>query len=157
MDAEKLGAEIAVRRRELGLTQRELAQMLHVTDGAISKWERGINFPELTLLEPLAAALKTNVVELLSLEQASNHEVAEALSVISNDEKKKLVKQLRARAWFQIVIEIMLLAALLYASKVFADNNIYGMAQVTTMGMLGFVGILIGSELYAIRHLPKLF
>lgn len=43
MDAEKIGSLILARRRELGLTQRELAQLLLVSDKAVSKWERGVS------------------------------------------------------------------------------------------------------------------
>ena len=43
MDAEKIGKLILARRRELGLTQRELAQRLLVSDKAVSKWERGVS------------------------------------------------------------------------------------------------------------------
>ena len=43
MDREKLGGFIARRRKELKLTQRELADAIHVTDKAVSKWERGIS------------------------------------------------------------------------------------------------------------------
>ena len=43
MDREKLGGFIAQRRKELKLTQRELADAIHVTDKAVSKWERGIS------------------------------------------------------------------------------------------------------------------
>ena len=43
MDAQKTGALIAEARREKGLTQKELAQRLFVTDSAVSKWERGVS------------------------------------------------------------------------------------------------------------------
>ena len=57
MDAGKTGALIAEARREKNMTQKELAGLLHVTDRAVSKWERGLNFPDIALLEPLAEAL----------------------------------------------------------------------------------------------------
>ena len=41
MDAKVLGAKIAALRKAQGLTQKQLAERLHVTDGAVSKWERG--------------------------------------------------------------------------------------------------------------------
>ena len=52
------GQFIAENRRTRGLTQRELAESLHVTDKAVSKWERGLSYPDVTLLEPLAAKLE---------------------------------------------------------------------------------------------------
>lgn len=43
MDAKKLGSFIAEQRKEKNMTQAKLAEMLHVTDKAVSKWERGVS------------------------------------------------------------------------------------------------------------------
>lgn len=65
MDRGKTGALIAAARKEKNLTQKDLAQTLHVSDRAVSKWERGAGFPDISLLEPLADALDLNVLDLL--------------------------------------------------------------------------------------------
>ena len=65
MDNLKTGAFIKALRTELGLTQRELAERLHITDRAVSKWERGLNAPDIALLEPLADILGVSIVELI--------------------------------------------------------------------------------------------
>lgn len=65
MDNRKTGTLIAIRRQELELTQKELAGRLHVSDRAVSKWERGAGFPDVSLLEPLADALELSVLELI--------------------------------------------------------------------------------------------
>ena len=65
MDREKTGGLIASARKERGLTQKELAAQLHVSDRAVSKWERGAGFPDVSLLEPLADALGVQVLDLL--------------------------------------------------------------------------------------------
>ena len=57
MNMHAFGQFIVERRRGLGLTQLQLAESLHVTDKAVSKWERGLSYPDVTLLEPLAEAL----------------------------------------------------------------------------------------------------
>ena len=66
MDAMKTGELIARVRKEKGLTQRDLAEELHVSVQAVSKWERGRSCPDIALLEPLAEALNLTVTELLS-------------------------------------------------------------------------------------------
>lgn len=48
MDASYTGNKIFELRKKSRLTQKELAEMLHVTDKAVSKWERGMNFPDLS-------------------------------------------------------------------------------------------------------------
>ena len=70
MDRQKTGALIAQMRKERGLTQRELAEQLHVSDRAVSKWERGAGFPDVSMLVPLAEALGLSVLELLQGEQS---------------------------------------------------------------------------------------
>lgn len=69
MDAQKFGAFLQSRRKELGLTQSQLAQKLHVTDKAVSRWERGVGLPDINLLEPLALALETSLTELIRSER----------------------------------------------------------------------------------------
>lgn len=65
MDAKTLGIFIAELRKEKGLTQAQLAETLHVTDKAVSRWERGVGLPDLTNLEALAGALDITVTELI--------------------------------------------------------------------------------------------
>lgn len=69
MDAEKFGAFVQVRRKELGLSQSELAEKLYVTPKAVSRWERGVGFPDIKLLQPLADALEVTIVELMHSER----------------------------------------------------------------------------------------
>lgn len=66
------GEAIKALREQQGLTQRQLADTLGVTDKAISKWETGRGLPDVTLVEPLARALHVSVAELLSGEQIVN-------------------------------------------------------------------------------------
>lgn len=66
MDKQQFGAFVAEHRKRQGLTQQKLSQQLYVTDRAVSKWERGLSYPDVTLLEPLAAALGLRPEELLT-------------------------------------------------------------------------------------------
>lgn len=65
MDKEKLGLFVSRLRKEQNMTQKELAERLGVTDKAVSKWERGLSFPDISLLEPLADTFDVSVMELL--------------------------------------------------------------------------------------------
>lgn len=69
MDARTFGGFVAACRKEKGMTQAELAEKLHVTDKAVSRWERGVGFPDIATLEPLAAALEVSVLELMKSER----------------------------------------------------------------------------------------
>ena len=79
MDNIKTGAFIKERRKEKNMTQKELADLLHITDRAVSKWERGLCAPDISLLEPLAAALDVTIVELISGECTGRRECADEL------------------------------------------------------------------------------
>ena len=54
----QVGAFIAERRKAKGWSQKDLAGVLQVTDKAVSRWERGAGYPDVTLLKPLALALE---------------------------------------------------------------------------------------------------
>ncbi len=66
MDAKKTGSFIFERRKELNITQKELAEKLYITDKAISKWERGLSFPDISVLIPLSDILKVSLYDLLT-------------------------------------------------------------------------------------------
>ena len=66
MDRYVTGAVIRRLREGKQLTQEALAERIHVTAKAVSKWETGQGFPDISLLEPLAKALDISVLELLS-------------------------------------------------------------------------------------------
>ena len=66
MDAKATGRFIGELRREKGLTQKDLAERIGVTDKAVSRWETGKGLPDTALLKPLADVLEVSVSELLS-------------------------------------------------------------------------------------------
>lgn len=107
MDASYTGAKIAALRKEKGLTQMELAERLHVTNKAVSKWERGKNFPDLPLLQPLAETLDTTVSDLLGIEQPITEDAIAVMTAISQQEKKSVKRSL-----YQFVLMAMLASAL---------------------------------------------
>ncbi len=65
MDNIKTGNLIKEQRKEKGMTQKDLAKILNITDSAVSKWERGICAPDISLIESLAAALDITVTEII--------------------------------------------------------------------------------------------
>ena len=72
MDRYVTGAVIRRLREKKKITQEELAGMIHVSGKAVSKWETGQGFPDISMLEPLAQALDISVIELLSGEDIRN-------------------------------------------------------------------------------------
>lgn len=69
MDAKTFGAFIAECRKRENMTQTDLAVKINVTDKAVSRWERGIGFPDINTIEPLASALGISILELMKSER----------------------------------------------------------------------------------------
>lgn len=80
MDAQKFGAFVAQCRKDKKMTQADLAAKLNVTDKAISRWERGLGFPDINTIEPLATALEISVAELMNSEKLAGLDVSVATS-----------------------------------------------------------------------------
>lgn len=76
MDQYVTGAAIRALRERCGLTQAELAEKLCVSDKTISKWETGKGLPDISLLQPLAAAFRVSVAELLAGSPVQNTNVS---------------------------------------------------------------------------------
>ena len=72
MDRYITGAVIRRLRENKHMTQEELAERVFVSSKAVSKWETGQGFPDISLIEPLAEALGISVIELLSGEDIKN-------------------------------------------------------------------------------------
>lgn len=112
MEHHKIGNFIAELRKEKHLTQQELGDKLFVTDKAVSKWERGLSLPDITLLKKLAEILDTEIVDILDGQKSSTkqmnveEEVKRITAEISKIHKKKLRKRM--------VLIIVLLLIILY-------------------------------------------
>lgn len=63
-DKSTLGKFIQTKRKELGLSQKELAKALYVTESAVSKWERGISYPDITMISGICEVLHISEHEL---------------------------------------------------------------------------------------------
>ena len=105
MDAKLTGELIARKRKELGLSQTELAEQVHVTDKAISRWETGRGMPAVDSLEPLAAALGLTVSELLSGRELTAEELPKEAEVQIVDSLRKNTRML----WRGVLITVLTL------------------------------------------------
>lgn len=85
MNQQKFGNFISKLRKDKKLTQQELAKKLGVTDKAVSKWERGLSCPDISLLIPISDILGITINELLLGESIKN---TNSLNDIENINKK---------------------------------------------------------------------
>ena len=129
MDNAKTGMLIAERRRALGFTQDELAEKLHVTGKAVSKWERGLSFPGVDLLIPLAEVLGVSVMDLLTGEIVAPpqiEEAAEAIALGTLSDAERTRRRSRLTLVFSAMTVLLLLVIQLstaYAPAIFQRGN----------------------------------
>lgn len=92
MDQKKIGRYIADKRKALGLTQVQLAEKLNMSNKSVSKWERGVCLPDVSLYEKLCEALEISLNEFLAGEDLSETEIIskseETIIHIATDSKR---------------------------------------------------------------------
>ena len=93
MDQQRIGKYVAERRKALGLTQAELARQLGVTDKSVSKWERGVCLPDVSLYQPLCRILGITLNEFFAggpiAPEDEPAKAEEAMLGIAKDAKQK--------------------------------------------------------------------
>lgn len=136
MNAEYTGKQIVRRRKELGMTQKQLAEQLSVTDKAVSKWERGLNFPDLGLMEHLAEALKTTPAELLGLETKGRDEIVSSMTALSTAQLEEAGNHLKWAGW-----SFLLFALLLALGCIFYKNDLPFQLRMTLTWAPGIFGL----------------
>ena len=146
MNKAEFGQFIAEIRREMNLTQQALAEKLHVTDKAVSKWERGLSYPDVTLLEPLATVLQLSVSELMTCKKISDTEESEATARSLLDIAKQSQRRRGRKAAFAAALvslfAVMLVGTILLlacASKEYTINTTVLTKQQETDGSYIFI------------------
>ena len=117
---------------------------LGVTDKAVSKWERGLNYPILYCSSPSPSCLGFPLLQLFCKDGLSAEQAVAAAAALSAQEKQAVRRDMKWHAVFRLAAALMLSAALVYVSRVLDLHGIYGWPQGCTMGMLPFTGWLAG-------------
>ena len=119
MDNKKFGDFIKELRKEKQLTQKELGEKLNITDKAISKWERGLSFPDIAVLKDLAEFFEIDISELLNGERGKKQEIdiekaiKEAIENYKNIEEKKKEKVQKVKKRIGVISIIIFVFALI--------------------------------------------
>ena len=123
MDAIKFGSFVARVRKDKNMTQAELASKIKVTDKAVSRWERGLGFPDINTLEPLAEALGVSVLELMKSEKIETEDIqCEDAALILKDTIQEASSQrlLNKKQYQMIAIGIAVLFLIVCVAVIFA-------------------------------------
>lgn len=146
MDAQYTGNKIAELRKAKEWTQKDVAERLHVSVAAVSKWERGLNFPDLALMEPLSEVLEISVAELLGLENESADQVIKDITAISEGEKKASSKRYWKGFCAAAVTAVLFMVSAFLVFLSVSHNSIMGMIfeGIGGSGVLNLMAVLIG-------------
>ena len=129
------------------MTQSDLAEKVGATDKAVSKWERGLSYPDITLLEPLSLILDTSMVELLKGEDLDDdlskyeaHDlIKELVSINRMKEYKK--KTLMSDVFYIVALFIVVTVIIcLYFFQIIETEKLFTI--IVLVGLL-FLGIFI--------------
>ena len=131
-------------RKESGMTQKELAEKLGISDKTVSRWESGVQLPEASLLPELAEAFGTSIDQLYGIEKESD----DSSESILKDNKKAIFN---FKIWMIAGTLISLLGSLLYryfGSAAFLtpsvyDAEYYNTAKGAAADIFAFVGIIM--------------
>lgn len=153
MDIEKSGKFIAICRKKRGLTQKELAEKLGVTDKAVSRWETGKGFPDVSLLIPLAEVLDVSVSDILCGEAANSQKdsddaIAGALSFVKDTYTATAV-------WILLIAGLaMLISPMFTAGTSALPALVIGTILIAAALLIKQGGIIVKLNEF-IRRLPK--
>ena len=148
MDQIKIGKFIAACRKEQGLTQAHLAELLNISDRAISKWENGKSMPDSSIMLSLCEILKINVNELLLGEHISiesYHHKSEDLLLDLKEENENYAKRLMKAAIYIIVIGIISGLIMINSALVIILQTGNDSTLVTALIILGCLVTIISS------------
>ena len=116
---EKLGEQIGSLRKDKNLTQKELAELLHVSSSAVSKWERGTATPDIYMIEKLAEVLGISVAELMGEKREEIPEQNEVSSEVPQRQKKRK----HVYKWIALVVAVALMLSTFGVYLVYNANR----------------------------------
>ena len=129
MDQIKIGKFLKELRKEKGITQEQLAEILGVSNRTISRWETGNNMPDISLLVVIADFFEVSILEIINGERKSEKmsdetkKVAETLSNYADVEKEKMVREIRNYSIMGVVAIVF--CCILKCSELVLQNEFY--------------------------------
>ncbi len=117
MDQNKSGKFIAKLRKEKNMTQEQLAEKMGVSINAVSKWERGLSFPDVSLYKKLCKELDINIEELINGEKDKSEEAKEKAIISTIKETDKIKKNSKKLLIILSTIFVIIVCGLIYYNK----------------------------------------
>ena len=119
MNQEKIGKFIAKLRKDKNMTQEQLAEKMNVSINAVSKWERGLSFPDVSLYKELCKELGISIEELINGEKDNSDAAKEKAIINTIKEKNKIKKKLNKKIIFISIIFLIIICCIF----IFSNNK----------------------------------
>lgn len=126
MDPKKTGIIISDARKKLKMTQKDLADKLYVSDKAVSKWERGLCFPDISVLIPLTETLNISLYDLLRGEKVNNKEVEETIKDTINYSNSEIKRKKKKYIIISSIIILFIVLVSVISLIFISENNDIG-------------------------------
>lgn len=138
IDREKFGDFIGRKRKEKNLTQKDLAEKLFISPQAVSKWERGQSYPDITLLIPLSDILEVQLKDLLQGEENSDSQVEDLIRKVvdmsaTNPEEERRKKKRNIKIFSMAMVIACIEYFILYK---FANLDLSRLLTPIILGLL---------------------
>ena len=155
MDLNKISNFIKTKRKELGITQDELAEKLFVTEKAISRWETGRGTPDISLLLPLSKELNVDVSELLNGEENKKckNDVEQLIEYNEITKANKYNFQFKLTIFFYI---LSILSFLFYLRFEYDPNIEVNYFIRLLIIVIASIFVIIGNKIYSNNYVEKL-
>ncbi len=144
MDQIKIGRFIAEQRKKNNLTQMQLAEMLNVTDRAVSKWENGKSMPDSSIILPLCNVLKITVNDLFNGEiitMENYNEKSEKLILELAKQKQDSDKKMLELEILIGVFSVIILVGFTFVASFFNMADWMRIAFIAAGVIIGMIGI----------------
>ena len=155
MDLNKISNFIKAKRKELGITQDELAEKLFVTEKAISRWETGRGTPDISLLLPLSKELNIDVSELLNGEENKKckNDVEQLIEYNEITKANKYNFQFKLTIFFYI---LSILSFLFYLRFEYDPNIEVNYFIRLLIIVIASIFVIIGNKIYSNNYVEKI-
>jgi len=155
MDLNKISNFIKTKRKELGITQDELAEKLFVTEKAISRWETGRGTPDISLLLPLSKELNVDVSELLTGEENKKckNDVERLIEYNEITKANKYNFQFKLTIFFYI---LSILSFLFYLRFEYDPNIEVNYFIRLLIIVIASIFVIIGNKIYSNNYVEKI-
>ncbi|WP_455539104.1 helix-turn-helix domain-containing protein [Terrisporobacter sp.] len=157
MDQKRVGMFLKTLRKEKNITQEQLAEKLNVSGRTVSRWETGVNMPDISLLVELAEFYEISIPEIIDGERKSEEMKEETKNTaikMAEYSKNEVVAGKRKIA--SILLSVFGILVILSALAIFPNDSSWGSIYAILGGIILTIGVYLASKLIFAKRVSRL-